>query len=47
MALFGNRGIRGSIRMQQVLFEVEGGPGEETSDEGKIKRVASLPELRS
>jgi hypothetical protein len=33
--------------MQEARFEVEHGPGEETTDEGKIKRVASLPELRS
>jgi hypothetical protein len=47
MALFGNGGVGSSIRMQQVPFEVENGPGEETTDEGKIKRDTSLPELRS
>jgi hypothetical protein len=47
MALFSNGGIGGSIRMQEACLEVERGPGEETTDEGKIKRVASLPELRS
>jgi hypothetical protein len=29
------------------IFEVERGLGEETTDEGKIKRDSSLPELRS
>jgi hypothetical protein len=33
--------------MREVLFVVENGLGEETTDDGKIKRVASLPELRS
>ncbi|VTZ25777.1 hypothetical protein MPC4_220010 [Methylocella tundrae] len=47
MALFGNGVIGGSIRTREVHFEVESSPGEETTDEGKIKRVASLPELRS
>jgi hypothetical protein len=28
-------------------FEVERGPGEDTTEEGKIKRDSSLPELRS
>ena len=34
MALFSNGGVGGPIRMQHVLFEVENGPGEETTDEG-------------
>jgi hypothetical protein len=33
--------------MQGARFEVERSVGEETTGEGKIKRVASLPELRS
>jgi len=47
MAPFGNGVIGGPIRMQEAYFEVERSPGEETTDEGKIKRVDSLPELRS
>ena len=48
MALFSNCGVGGSIRVQgRVLKSIERGLGEETTDEGKIKRVASLPELRS
>jgi hypothetical protein len=31
VALFGNGGIGGSIWMQEVRFEVERGPGEETT----------------
>jgi hypothetical protein len=31
MALFSNGGIGGSIRMQEVRFEVESGPGEKTT----------------
>jgi hypothetical protein len=33
--------------MQEARFEVERSPGEDATDEGKIKRDASLPELRS
>jgi hypothetical protein len=47
MALSDNGIIDGPIRMQEARFEVERGVGEETTDEGKIKRVASPPELRS
>lgn len=47
MALFGNGAIGGPIRMQEMRFEVERGVGEETTDEGKIKRDSSPPELRS
>ena len=38
MALFSNGGVGRSIRMQNARFEAERGPGEETTDEGKIKR---------
>ncbi len=38
MALFGNGGIDGPIRMQEARFEVERGAGEDTTDDGKIKR---------
>lgn len=47
MALYSNGGVGGSIRVRDARFEVERNLGEETTDEGKIKRDSSLPELRS
>jgi hypothetical protein len=35
MALFSNSGVGGSIRMQDARFEVERGPGKETTDRGR------------
>jgi hypothetical protein len=47
MALFGNGVIGGLIRAWKRCLKSSAASREETTDEGKIKRVASLPELRS